>query len=678
MTFHVMFNPDPDGNVDIKRTNIQPIMFLSKQLFGSKTRYWLTELEVTGMVWIAKKLRHFIEFCKKSFTVIFTDHFATVDLISQTSLITVNTDKLNLRLIRAFQFLFVLFIRIRIKSEQLHIISNALSRLLVRPEAAKNSQRVREISILKDLNDLDDMFATTVFNRKASTWNVSLHQINQTLDAHLDEDLVLVKMNQEFFTALKKAYESNNQWQKIRARLQTRIDPIDISDGIEFMLKGNQIYYVSRGITAQLCISWSLKKRIYTFAHDNNHHCEFHRAYVRIFDSLYIKHLAKRLHRYIKYCKKCQKGQIVRHASYEELNSIRTLALSFHTVTLDFIISLPTTSDDLNAVLITTDKFSKRINLLPNKIIWSALEWASPWLAMLQRENWGLPRAIISDKNRKFVTTFWKVMFHHLNVALLFTTTYHPQVDDQSEKINQTIKITLKYAMMKRNTIDFFKLLSSIQAMKNNSANATTSVSSNESLYDFKILKTTDLLNNDLAKARAMNDNPATSIKKERNILKKETKDAINYDQVMIKIRYDSRHKLIDLKINQKIFIRLHKGYNQSGLSNRKFSKQRIGPIAIIDKMGRLAYKLDIPFTWKIHSVISITYLKSALLEKNPYQREPTESSPIEIEKKEDNNVYEIEKIVVKRRIYIERGRRRRAHSEFRVKWLEWSDPHNE
>lgn len=62
----------------------------------------------------------------------------------------------------------------------------------------------------------------------------------------------------------------------------------------------------------------------------------------------------------------------------------------------------------------------------------------------------------------------------------------------------------------------------------------------------------------------------------------------------MITLRYDLRHKAINFKINQKIFICLHKKYNQSGLSNQKFNKQRIKLIAIIDKIGYLAYKQDI------------------------------------------------------------------------------------
>lgn len=204
------------------------------------------------------------------------------------------------------------------------------------------------------------MFVAAVFNQKIPTWDVSSHQINQTLNAHFDKDLVFVKIDQEFSTALKETYKIDNQWQKIKTKFWIRINLINVFDNIEFILEEDQIYYVSREATSRFCISWSLKKRIYTLVHDNNHYCKFHRVYVRISNLLYIRHLTKRLRKYIKHCRKCQKDQTVRHVLYKDLKLIRNLILLFYTITLNFIISLLTTSNNLNAVFITIDKFSKK------------------------------------------------------------------------------------------------------------------------------------------------------------------------------------------------------------------------------------------------------------------------------------------------------------------------------
>lgn len=66
--------------------------------------------------------------------------------------------------------------------------------------------------------------------------------------------------------------------------------------------------------------------------------------------------------------------------------------------------------------------------------------------------------------------------------------------------------------------------------------------------------------------------------------------------------------------------------------------------------------------------MISVIYLKSASSGEDFYEKKKTEPEPIKIEKNNDFDVFEVEKIVAKRLIYIERGRFRRAHFEFRVK----------
>ena len=51
----------------------------------------------------------------------------------------------------------------------------------------------------------------------------------------------------------------------------------------------------------------------------------------------------------------------------------------------------------------------------------------------------GLPCTIISDRDSKF-TSFWKALFEAISTHLIFSTTYHPQIDDQKNRINQVIE----------------------------------------------------------------------------------------------------------------------------------------------------------------------------------------------------------------------------------------------
>jgi hypothetical protein len=87
------------------KNDIQSIMFLSRLLTSAERNYWSTELETTKLIWIIKKIRHLIQFFEKSI-IIQTNHAAIINICKQTSIISTNfVMRINLRLIRIFQFL---------------------------------------------------------------------------------------------------------------------------------------------------------------------------------------------------------------------------------------------------------------------------------------------------------------------------------------------------------------------------------------------------------------------------------------------------------------------------------------------------------------------------------------------------------------------------------------------
>ena len=110
------------------RKDVQPILFLSRIINGAKSRYWPTELELAGIVWVVRKIRHMIE-SSQTPTIIFTDHGSALGIAKQTSLTTTSTDKMNLRLVRASDYLQRFELVIRHKPGKQHVVPDALSRL---------------------------------------------------------------------------------------------------------------------------------------------------------------------------------------------------------------------------------------------------------------------------------------------------------------------------------------------------------------------------------------------------------------------------------------------------------------------------------------------------------------------------------------------------------------------
>ena len=70
--------------------------------------------------------------------------------------------------------------------------------------------------------------------------------------------------------------------------------------------------------------------------------------------------------------------------------------------------------------------------------------------------------------------------------------------------------------------------------------------------------------------------------------------DAIAFASMKMKTQYDTKHKPKFFEAGDMVRIRLHKGYKQPGISNPKLGPQFAGPVKVIARVGKLAYKLKL------------------------------------------------------------------------------------
>ncbi|KAH9316788.1 hypothetical protein KI387_044526, partial [Taxus chinensis] len=52
----------------------------------------------------------------------------------------------------------------------------------------------------------------------------------------------------------------------------------------------------------------------------------------------------------------------------------------------------------------------------------------------------GLPKNIVSDRDNRFMSTFWQELFRLAGTELTPSTSYHPQTDGQTEIVNKWIE----------------------------------------------------------------------------------------------------------------------------------------------------------------------------------------------------------------------------------------------
>ena len=88
----------------------------------------------------------------------------------------------------------------------------------------------------------------------------------------------------------------------------------------------------------------------------------------------------------------------------------------------------------------------------------------------------GLPEVIISDRDPRFTSKFWKGLFDLLGTDLRFSTAFHPQTDGQSERAIQTLENFLR-PYVERDPQNWVKQLPLAEFAANNAVNVATGYS---------------------------------------------------------------------------------------------------------------------------------------------------------------------------------------------------------
>ena len=112
---------------------------------------------------------------------------------------------------------------------------------------------------------------------------------------------------------------------------------------------------------------------------------------------------------------------------------------------MDFIIELPK-SENNGSIIVVVDRFSKYATFIAAPTDCTAEETARLFLKHVVK-YWGLLKYIISDRDPRFTEKFWTEFFKLMGSELHFSTSFHPQIDGQIERVNTLLELYLKHFM---------------------------------------------------------------------------------------------------------------------------------------------------------------------------------------------------------------------------------------
>ena len=148
---------------------------------------------------------------------------------------------------------------------------------------------------------------------------------------------------------------------------------------------------------------------------------------------------------FIQQCSVCQQAK---HLNTKLAGLLQPLPIPngvWQDIFLDYVEGLPK-SDGFSVILVVVDCLTKYAHFFPLKHPFSALSVAQVIYDGVVKLH-GLPKTMVSDRDKIFTSIVWTKLFKLVGVQLLFSTAYHPQTDGQTERVNQCFEMYLRCAV---------------------------------------------------------------------------------------------------------------------------------------------------------------------------------------------------------------------------------------
>ena len=368
---------------------LHPVAYTSKSMTPAELNYSVYEQEMLALKHCLGKWRHHLDM--KRFTV-FTDNRALSSLKTNT-----NLNKRQIHWLELFMnFTYDVHYIPRDKNHGADALSKRPPNIPSHPEASKELQTIHR-----------------------------LHKLGSI------EEQVKDKYDKDEFT--------KDLWDKLSCG-------IDVTN---YILKDQLIYKCQEGKEHHQLVIPRMPSILRSILHDMHDmpsagHRGIDATIERIERQYYWSNIAKSVRQYIGSCDSCQRNKGSNKKPAGLIQPLEPAQERWESISTDFITQLPLTKNGYDAIMVIVDRFSKRAHFAPCHTNDSAVDVAHIFLREVYRQH-GLPKEVISDRDPKFTSRFWTALFNQLQIKKKMSTSYHPQSDGQTERINRILEDLLRH-----------------------------------------------------------------------------------------------------------------------------------------------------------------------------------------------------------------------------------------
>ncbi len=361
-----------------------------------------------------------------------------------------------------------------------------------------------------------------------------------------------------------------------------------------------------------------------------------------------ISDLRDQITEYIIRCNSCHRNKIQRDKRYNRVTQLDALNAPWKSITMNFITKLPTSKDSawgvkFNSILTIVNRLTKYTMFISFKETATASVLTYTILQELIN-NHRLSKEFITDRDKLFTSKFWETLTAELGINHKMLTAYHPQTDEQSKQMNQTVETYLRHYVNK-NQDNWVQLLSTAQFVYNNTQNETMKETPFQANYEYNLK-----VWQELRAHRSQSQKAILNITE----IKKLHKNLTN--RIQQQMRQTTEVK--PFKVEERVYLRTNNIHVRQ--RSKKLNNKSIEPFEVKRNIKGLSYKLDLLKKMRIHPVFHAFMLQCC------NQFIPLQAVKTSVELNEE---YKVENILEKQMI------NRKAH--YLIKWREYNTSEN-
>ena len=379
---------------------------------------------------------------------------------------------------------------------------------------------------------------------------------------------------------------------------------------------------------------------------------------------------------YVRTCDTCQRCNYSRLKPAGLVQPLHIPTSPWEAVSMDFIMDLPKTKTDNNAIIVFVDRLTKMVRLAATTTEVFAKETADLLIHNVVRHH-GLPKELLTDRDSRFTSGFFSRLSERWGIRHLKSTAYHPQTDGQTEVMNRTVEDYLRsYSATVQD--DWDQQLSLAEFAINNAKNESTKETPFFLNYGRHVVTP---LSYEIPARLAQSDTTHTGCEGYQvpdqipavTQLTAKVASALKLAKEHLEQARDRQRRVVDphrrdvvYQVGDRVLLQ-SKNISLKHPGTKKLLPRWLGPFRVEARIGEVAYRLALPASMKrIHPVFHVS--KLALYKEGGRVQPPP--PPIELEGELE---YTVENILDKR----VRRVRNKQRTEYLVKWAGYGHEHN-